>query len=174
MRQTKQRPARIQLNGSEIQLNCASVCVSVWGCRSLTIYLITADCLCPVYYLTMVVIINFIDNISIQSKSIHCSDERNGISMQRTPNHTKNNQQHLQGKMRVSCWRKMPIFHFLIFVKLHFYVKETCSSPQRRLPVRSSLAIWEMRFFYAHPNMFTITIIVHLNRYELQFRRLDY
>lgn len=29
MRQTKQRPARIQLNGSEIQLNCTSVCVCV-------------------------------------------------------------------------------------------------------------------------------------------------
>lgn len=42
------------------------------------------------------------ENQSIQNQ-IYIIDEVDGISVQRTPNHSKHNQQHLQGKVRVSC-----------------------------------------------------------------------
>lgn len=82
-----------------------------------------------------------------QSKPVYCSDEAAGISMQRTPNLSKRIWQHLQGKVRVSCWRKMPVFNLCASVQFHFYVAEAFTSPAHP-PARGSLASWETGFFF--------------------------
>lgn len=94
--------ARIQLNGSEIQLNCPSVCVCVSESVGHWLYIwslltVFARFITWLWWLLLILLIIY------QFKAnLYCSDEGNEISMQRTPNHTKHNQ-HLQGKVRVSC-----------------------------------------------------------------------
>lgn len=141
----------------------------------MTIYVIAADCLCPVYYLTMLVIIHITDHISIQSKSIHCADEGNEIlnAENSKPHQTQptTSAGQSEGKLLKEN-ANFSLFHFYQITFSHqgkvFFTRSlspACTEQSGNL----GNALFLCSSKHVHPHS---TLEFRMNQYELQFRRL--